>query len=119
MNPENFTSEQEQALRDALKRCSSETIENAVEFRKTGNKELLDSIVIGIIERFAEPEKAELLHSGNDQIDMVQDLELDSLTMVEIVLCVEETLGVSVDNEDIQSLHSLADIKSYIKQKIS
>ncbi len=119
MNSENFTLEQEQSLRDALKRCSPETIENAVAFRKTGDKTLLDSIVIGIIERFAEPEKRELLRSGNDEIDMVKDLELDSLTMVEIVLCVEDALCVSIDNEDVQKLHTLADIKSYISQKIS
>ncbi len=119
MNSENFTPEQEQSLREALKRCSPETIENAVEFRKTANKALLDSVVIGIIERFAEPDKRELLRSGNDEIDMVNDLELDSLTMVEIVLCVEDALNVSIDNEDVQKLHTLADIKSYISQKIS
>ena len=30
MNPENFTQEDEMALRDSLKRCSAETIEKAV-----------------------------------------------------------------------------------------
>jgi len=119
MSSENFTSQDEETLREALKRCSPETIENAVAFRKTGDKSLLDSVVIGIIERYAEPEKRELLHSGNDLIDMVKDLELDSLTMVEIVLCVEDALGVKIDNEDVQRLHTLADIKAYIKQKIA
>lgn len=119
MSSENFTSQDEETLREVLKRCSPETIENAVAFRKTGDKSLLDSIVIGIIERYAEPEKRELLHSGNDLIDMVKDLELDSLTMVEIVLCVEDSLGVKIDNEDVQRLHTLADIKAYIKQKIA
>ena len=119
MNPENFTAEDEATLRDALKRCSPETIENAVAFRKTGDKSLLDSIVIGVIERFTEPEKRDILRSGNDSIDMVGDLELDSLTMVEIVLCVEDALGVSVEQEDMQNLHTLADIKAYIKQKIA
>ena len=40
MNPQNFTSEDEAALRETLKRCSPETIEKAVELRKTGNAEL-------------------------------------------------------------------------------
>ena len=119
MNSQNFTSESEVALRDALKRCSPQTIEAAVAFRKTGVKSLLDSIVIGIIERFTEPEKRDLLNSGNDEIDMVKDLELDSLTMVEIVLCVEDAIAVSVEQEDMQNLHTLADIKAYIRQKIA
>ena len=118
MNTENFTPEKEAALREALKRCSADTIEKAVQFRKTADKSLLDDVVIGIIERFTEPEKRELLRSGNDQIDMVKDLELDSLTMVEIVLCVEDALEVSIDNEDVQTLHTLADIKAYIAKKI-
>ena len=118
MNSENFTAEQEASLREALKRCSAETVENAVAFRKTGNKALLDGVVIGIIERYTEPEKRELLHKGDDSIDMVKDLELDSLTMVEIVLCVEDALAVSIDNEDVQRLHTLGDIKAYIAKKV-
>ena len=47
MNPENFTSEDEAVLRDALKRCSEQTIEKAVEFRKTGNPELVGPVVKG------------------------------------------------------------------------
>ncbi len=119
MNPENFTADDEAALRNTLKRCSPETIENAVLLRKTGDKSLLDSVVIGIIERYAEPEKRDILRSGNDQIDMVKDLELDSLTMVEIVLCVEEALSVSVNQEDMASLHTLADIKAYIRERVA
>lgn len=118
MSSQNFTPQDEETLREALKRCSRETIENAVSFRKTGDKSLLDNIVLGIIERYAEPEKRELLHSGNDNIDMVKDLELDSLTMVEIVLCVEDALDVKIDNDDVQTLHTVGDIKAYIKKKI-
>ena len=119
MSLQNFTPQDEETLREALKRCSRETVENAVSFRKTGDKSLLDSIVLGIIERYAEPEKRELLHSGNDNIDMVKDLELDSLTMVEIVLAVEDAVGMSIDNDDIQKLKTLGDIKNYIKEKVS
>ena len=119
MNPENFTSEDEAALRDALKRCSEQTIEKAVEFRKTGNSELVGPVVRGLIERFLEPEKRGALKSASDSTKMIEDLGLDSLTMVEIVLAVEDAIGMSIDNEDIQKLTTLGDIKSYIKEKVS
>lgn len=119
MNPENFTSEDEAALRDALKRCSEQTIEKAVEFRKTGNVELVGPVVMGIIERFLEPEKREALKSASDSTNMIEDLGLDSLTMVEIVLAVEDAIGMSIDNDDIQKLKTLGDIKNYIKEKVS
>lgn len=119
MNPENFTSEDEAVLRDALKRCSEQTIEKAVEFRKTGNPELVGPVVMGIIERFLEPEKRAALKSAPDSAKMIEDLGLDSLTMVEIVLAVEDAVGMSIDNDDIQKLKTLGDIKNYIKEKVS
>ena len=119
MNPENFTSEDEAVLRDALKRCSEQTIEKAVEFRKTGNPELVGPVVMGIIERFLEPEKRAALKSAPDSAKMIEDLGLDSLTMVEIVLAVEDAVGMSIDNDDIQKLKTLGDIKNYIKGKVS
>ena len=119
MNPQNFTPEEEEALRESLKRCSPETIEKAVELRKTGNAELAGDVVIGIIERFLEPDKREILKNATDDTRMVDDLGLDSLTMVEIVLAVEEAVDTSIDNEDVQKIHTLGDIKSYIKAKLA
>lgn len=55
MDSQKFTPEDEAALRETLKRCSPETIEKAVELRKTGNAELAGPVVIGIIERFSNP----------------------------------------------------------------
>jgi len=118
MNPQNFTSEDEAALRETLKRCSPETIEKAVELRKTGNAELAGPVVIGIIERFLETEKRDLLKNPQDSLRMVDDLGLDSLTMVEIVLAVEDATGASIDNEDVQKIHTLGDIKAYIAAKM-
>ena len=115
---ENFTQEDENALREALKRCSAETIEKAVELRKTGNSELAGPVVIGIIERFLDPEKRDLLKNASDSLNMVDDLGLDSLTMVEIVLAVEDATGMSIDNSEIQKLHTIGDIKAFIASKI-
>jgi len=110
MNPQNFTPEDEAALRDSLKRCSAETIEKAVELRKTGNPALAGDVVIGIIE---------LLKNPQDSLKMIEDLGLDSLTMVEIVLAVEDATGMSIDQEDVQKIHTLGDIKAYISAKLA
>ena len=110
MNPQNFTPEDEAALRDSLKRCSAETIEKAVELRKTGNPALAGDVVIGIID---------LLKNPQDSLKMIEDLGLDSLTMVEIVLAVEDATGMSIDQEDVQKIHTLGDIKAYISAKLA
>ena len=51
-----FTPEDDANLREALKRCSAATYEAAAQFRKTGNTEHLPAIVLGIIERYVEPD---------------------------------------------------------------
>lgn len=119
MDSQKFTPEDEAALRETLKRCSPETIEKAVELRKTGNAEIAGPVVIGIIERFLEPEKRDLLKDPKDSLRMVDDLGLDSLTMVEIVLAVEDAVGTSIDNEDLQKIHTLGDIKAFISSKMA
>ena len=90
-----------------------------MEFRKTGNAELVGDVVIGIIERFAEPEKREMLKNPSDDLVIVDDLGLDSLTMVEIVLAVEDAIGTTIAEEDVQKLRTLGDIKNFIKEKVS
>lgn len=119
MNPENFTQEDENFLRDSLKRCSAETVEKAVQLRKTGDAELAGPVVIGIIERFLEEDKRGMLQNAPDTLNMVEDLGLDSLTMVEIVLAVEDATGMKIDNDEIQKLKTIGDIKSFISSKIN
>src|ERR1022692_455986 len=54
-----FAPDDEAALREALKRCSPSTFEAAVQFRKTGNADHMPAVVIGVIERFVEPDSAQ------------------------------------------------------------
>ena len=119
MNSQKFTQADEEALRETLKRCSPETIEAAIDFRKTGNTDNVGVIILGIIERFAEPDKKELLKNPPDDMLLAKELELDSLTMVEIVLMVEDAVGAHIDNSDVQNLKTLGDIKNFITSKAS
>lgn len=112
-----FTPEDEAALRESLKRCSPETIEAAVELRKNGDTSKINTVVLGVLTRFVEPDKRPLLENPSDGIVLQQDLNLDSITMMEIVLCVEDATGVSISNEEAQSLKTLGDVKEFIKVK--
>lgn len=114
-----LTEEQIQELRTALKRCSPETIEAAVRFRQTRDPKEVPTIIYGIIDRHMPPESPKKLADADDSTELVQGLGVDSLTMLEIVLSIEETLGISVDNEELRSIHTLGDVKSFIARKLS
>ena len=42
---------------------------------------------------------------------------MDSLTMLEIVMLIEQTLKVSIDNEELRDLRTLGDVKAYLNAK--
>ncbi len=113
-----FTPEEDANLREALKRCSAATYEAAAQFRKTGNTEHLPAIVLGIIERYVEPDLRGKLRDADDDIRVIEDLGLDSLTMMEIIILVEDVLQLSVNNEELRYLRTLGDIKTFIDCKV-
>lgn len=113
-----FTADDEAELRDALKRCPEAAVEAAVTYRKTGDIEVLPTVIIGIIERFVEPDIRPKLQGDVDDMRVFEDLGIDSLTLMEVVMLVEETLAVTIDNEELRDLRTIGDIKLFIKAKL-
>lgn len=110
---------QEDLLKETLKRCSPETIAAAMAFRQSGDSSLVPTIVLGIVERFLEPEVVDKLREGDDSVKFMEDLGMDSLTMFEAIMMVEESLGVSIKNEELWDLRTVGDLKSFISAKVS
>lgn len=113
-----LTQLKEEELRESLKRCPERTIEAAIEFNKNKDPDLVPVIVMGIIERFVEPEVRPLLREDNDAARLLDDLGIDSLLMVEIVILVEETLAIHIENEELRNLRTVGDIKGYLDAKL-
>jgi acyl carrier protein len=116
--PKPFTSEDEAALRDTLKRCSPASVEAAVQFRKTQDANLVPAVVIGVIERFVEADIRPKLRQGDDDLRLVEDLGVDSLTMMEIVILVEDVLQMQINNEELRNLRTVGDVKIFIDCKV-
>ncbi len=117
-SPKAFAPEDEAALREALKRCSPSTFESACQFRKTGNPEHLPAVVIGVIERFVEPDLRIKLKDADDDLRLIEDLGIDSLTMMEIVILVEDVLQMSINNDELRNLRTVGDVKTFIDCKV-
>ena len=109
----------EAVLREALKRCSPSTLEAALTYRRTGDVGAVPAVVIGIIERFVDPEHRPRLKTGETELRVVEDLGVDSLTMMEVVMLVEESLKVSIKNEELRDLRTIADINTFIEARLS
>lgn len=119
MAPENsFTPADEAFLRAALKRCSASTYEAACRFRQTGNPAHLPAIVLGVVARYVEPDLRTKLKDPDDGLRLIEDLGIDSLTMMQIVLLVEDVLRVSINNEELCPLRTLGDVRQFIERKV-
>ena len=113
-----LTEEHKQELRDELKRCPAGTIEAAIRFREEKDPDQVPLIVMGVIERFLEPEARPILKKGDMETNLMEDLGIDSLTMLEIVMLLEKTLQISFNNEELLELRTLSDVNLFMDAKI-
>ncbi|MBR8638273.1 acyl carrier protein [Streptomyces tuirus] len=48
---------------------------------------------------------------------LVNDLQIDSLSMVEIVLVAEDTFNVKIPDEDLKDLVTISEVAGYIERE--
>ena len=48
--------------------------------------------------------------------DIIKDLGADSLDIVEMLMNVESEWGLVIDDDDVPTLHTIADVVKYIEQ---
>ena len=102
-------------MKDALRRCSPATVEAALEYRKSGDVSKLPAVIFGIVERYVDPSLRPRFSAGGvEDLRVVEDLGLDSLTIMEVVMLVEEVVLVTISNNDLRELRTLGDIKTFV-----
>ncbi len=109
---------EEEALRDLLKRCSPGAREAAVQFRRTRELDWLPVIVVGVIERYVERDLRPRMQSNPDDVRLIEDLAIDSLTMLEIIMLAEEVLQISIANEELVHLRTLGEVQRFMRHKV-
>jgi len=105
-------------LNETMRRCPPESVAAALKFQTERDPSLVPAIVLGIIERFVEPEMRPKAREAKDETRLYDELGVDSLIMVEIVMTIEEVLQVSAPDEELRDLRTLGDVKQYLDAKI-
>src|SRR5919112_43458 len=108
-----------------LRSCASPNLETpAVRRRATVNRNPKESPMAATDVR---AELAEIVNevAGVDADDVqleksfVDDLDIDSLSMVEIVVAAEEKFGVRIPDEEVKNLKTVGDAVSFIERASS
>lgn len=104
-------------IRNSFRRCSHETIEAIIKLRQTGNSALIPVVVYGIIERYAPAGSSKKISELPPDTRLIEDLAIDSLTMLEVVLSIEEALQIRIENEELPKIRTLEEVKTFITEK--
>ncbi|MEM1223186.1 MAG: phosphopantetheine-binding protein [Verrucomicrobiota bacterium] len=107
-----------EAFRETLKRCPEGTYAALIRFREQGDPEDLNQFIVGVIRRHTEEEYHSLLDGPKDDVAFIEDLGIDSMTMMEIVMMVEECLGFHLDNKDLMKIQTYGAMENYISGKL-
>jgi len=77
------------------------------------NKELREKISKAIAKEFEKDEETFELDA-----ELKSTLELDSLSLVDLVAIVEEKTGVTIANEDIKNIKTFRDLYEFVESHV-
>ena len=108
----------ENRLDEELRRAPQGTKEALEAFRATGDLKQLEFFAKGVVARNIDDNYIDLLEKPDDSIHIIDDLGIDSLTMVEIAITFEDALEIELIDDELKELQTLADIRQYLIKKI-
>lgn len=76
------------------------------------DQQIFDRVVTIIQERKGED------FIVTENLSLKDDLDADSVDLMEFILTIEEEFGIEISDEEIDNLHSVADVSAVIKNKI-
>jgi 3-hydroxyacyl-[acyl-carrier-protein] dehydratase len=106
-------------LKEGLRRCSPETIEAAIRYRQTGDLDAIPLVVFGILDRYQPATAPIKLSEADENTRLIEDIGLDSLTLLEIVLSIEEVLKLRIENEELREIRTLGQLNKFLHAKIT
>lgn len=104
------------ALRQQFRRCSPETLNEIIAFRRTHDLVLIEPIVSGIFRRYVPREKAEG-SPAKSGAQLLQDSGLDSLTLLEALLDIQDALEITFNEDEVRGVQSFEGLVDLLRAK--
>jgi acyl carrier protein len=108
----------EEKLREKLEAFPADFQEAVLRYHATPNADILDQIVHGLLHYHVGEDFEELHGQKGGDVLLVEDLQIDSLTLVEISFQAEDFVGYAIQIEDFEQIHSLADLQTFLRQEV-
>ncbi len=114
--PTELSAEEVEKLSKDFKRCGPETVDAILKFRRDGDDSVIPVIVRGVLRRYLRDEAKEFVDTAGPDTPL-SSLGVDSLTMLEIMLDVQDALDVTVDDTELRKLQTIGDVVQMLGEK--
>lgn len=105
-----------QAIRRSFKRCREGTADAIIDLQRTGNLELIPTIVRGIVWRYVHEDMRPIVDQATAETPLAS-IGIDSLTMMEIVLDVQDALDLVIEDADLKHMQTIGDVIGFLQRR--
>ena len=112
------TQEQIDQIRRSFRRCREGTSDAIIELQRTGNTQLIPTIVRGIVWRYVHEARRPVVDQATPETPLAS-LGIDSLTMMEIVLDVQDALDLVIEDADLRHMRTIGDVIGFLQQRFA
>src|SRR3982751_5564325 len=110
------TQEQIDQIRRSFRRCREGTVEAIIDLQRTGNPGFIRTIVRGIVWRYINKDAQPVLDQATAETPLAS-LGIDSLTMMEVVLDVQDALDLVIEDADLRHMRTIGDFVGFLRQR--
>ena len=104
-------------LCEILKRCSLPTYDAARAFRLTGHPRYLRAILLGILERHLDGRALSDFEGPPEELRLIEDLGLDSLSLIEIASVAEDAVGFRIEDAELKQVTTIGGFERLLAAK--
>ena len=101
-------------LENELDRAPKGTREALYAFKESGDISQLEIFAKGVIARNIDDAFIENFSKVDDSTRIVDDLGIDSLTMLEIAMTLEDALGIELIDDDLSGIETYGNMRDYL-----
>ncbi len=75
-------------------------------------------VVLAIVMDHAPAPAAAMDATDTDPLNLIKDLGFDSVTIAEVVFFIEDLFGIRISNQEILRLHTIGDLRAFVREKL-